>query len=246
MAGTWPVRVVVVEDEPLFRGLLVDVLRRDDGLDLVGAFGDGQAAVAAAAELKPDVALLDLDLGGHPDGLVTGLTLRRSLPSVGLVVLSNHAVPRLLASLPGDGAHGWSYLLKRSVWDVDSLRRAVHGAASGRITLDPLLVARRLPIPGGRLALLTPRQRDIVELLAMGWANARIAERLCLSVKTVDNHLNRIYSALEIDRGGEGLHPRVRAVLLYIEESYEATSPGRLAGDRALPTEGHAGASRGM
>jgi DNA-binding NarL/FixJ family response regulator len=120
---------------------------------------------------------------------------------------------------------GWCYLLKRSVADVDTLVRAIQGAAAGLMVLDPYIVARRRPRPGGALARLTPRHRDVLHLMAQGFTNVAIAQRLGLAPSTVENQLNLIYQALEL--GQEPLHfnPRVRAVLLYLLESQTVAHP---------------------
>ncbi len=213
-------RVLIVEDEPLYRCLLATAVGQDVALQVAGAFADGQSAVEAAPGLTPDVALLDLDLGGRaPDGLQTALLLRRALPRLGVVLLSNHAAPRLLGALPPETVAGWCYLQKRSVPDLTSLRLTLCAAAHGYVALDPALVAARVPYPGGALARLTPRQLDIVQLLTQGWSNEGIAARLSLAPKTVDNQLSQIYQALGLDRSVDGVHPRVRTVLLYLEET---------------------------
>jgi len=214
------IRVLVVEDEPLYRGLLTTALSQDPLLEVVGSFADGRSAVAAAPTLGAHVALLDLDLGGEPDGMRTGLLLRRILAEVGVVLLSHLAAPRLLTALPPEHAWGWSYLLKRSVADVATLRCAVRRAAAGEVMVDPALVARRVAHSTGVLGRLTERQRTLVELLAQGWDNEAIALRLSLAPKTVDNQLSQIYLALGLGRAAAGLNPRVRTVLLYLEETY--------------------------
>jgi DNA-binding NarL/FixJ family response regulator len=221
------VRVAVVEDEPLFRSLLEQYLVRHDRLQLVGAFPDGPALLGALDSVRPDVVTLDIELPGRMDGIQTGLSLRRVLPHVGIVVLSNHDDPRFVASLPQDAMAGWSYLLKKSVRDVDALGRAVEGAAAGAVVIDPQLVADLQPRSGGPLLRLTPRQREILSLLAQGLTNAVIAERLVLAEKSVENQLTAIYSALDIDRREESVHPRVSAVLVYLRESRRQTATSR-------------------
>jgi DNA-binding NarL/FixJ family response regulator len=211
-----PLRVVVAEDEALYRELLCAGLGQQPGLEIVGSFPSGESLIRTLGALQPDVALLDLDLGPGIDGLRTGLRLRADLPDIGVVLLTHHAAPRLLATLPPEALGGWAYLLKRSVADVAALHRAIIDAADGRLVIDPRLVRRRAYHMTGRLGRLTARQRDIVELLAMGWDNGQIASHLSLSTKTVENQLSRIYEALEL----RGVHPRVRTVLIYLEETY--------------------------
>jgi DNA-binding NarL/FixJ family response regulator len=127
-----------------------------------------------------------------------------------------------LSSLPPEALNGWSYLLKRSVRDVESLLRAIEGAASGLMMIDPHLVAGRRARDGSRLAKLTPRQREILALVAQGYTNAAIAQELVVAPKTVEKQLNLLYQELGVDRGSSALHPRVKAVLLYLEETRSA------------------------
>jgi transcriptional regulator with XRE-family HTH domain len=116
------------------------------------------AALEAIPRLAPQVAVLDIDLGRGLSGIQLGLRLREQLPSLGIVLLSNHWVPRFLAALPPPLMAGWCYLLKKSVADVATLGRTIAGAAAGLVVLDPHVVAGREPKPGGALARLPRRQ----------------------------------------------------------------------------------------
>ena len=212
-------RVVLVEDEPLYRDLLGTVLRDRLRLDVVGAFAEAQVALDQSRALRPDVALLDIGLPGPIDGIELGLRLCEALPGLGVVLLSNHVDPRFVSTLPAEVAAGWSYLLKRSVDDVRALGRAIEGAAAGNVTVDPSVVAALRPRTAGRVARLSPRQREMLELLAQGLTNTAIAERMVLSDKSVENGITRLYQDLEIDRDDPRVQPRVQAVLLYLRES---------------------------
>ena len=214
-----PTRVALVEDEPLYRELLGQYLARHAGLSVVGAFADGESALEQLPALNPDVVTLDIELPGRLDGIQLGLALRRLLPSLGIVLLSNHADPRFLGALPREVTSGWSYLLKKSVSDVKTLDRALEGAAQGIVTLDPAVVAGMRPRAGSHLDRLTPRQRDILGLVAQGLTNAAIAERLVIAEKSVENQLTAIYGEFGIDRKEDAVHPRVSAVLAYLKES---------------------------
>jgi DNA-binding NarL/FixJ family response regulator len=213
------IRIAIVEDESLFRDLLRTALAQYPGLEVVGAFGDGEQAVRDVPGLRPDVVLMDIELGGQLNGIQAAMLLRRQLPELGIVLLSNQGSPRVLSSLPPDALSGWSYLLKQSVRDIASLYRAIEGAASGLMVLDPQLVASRRARSGGALERLTPRQREILGLVAQGYTNAAIAEKLVVATKTVEKQLNLLYQELGVDRNTSAAHPRVRAVLTYIEES---------------------------
>lgn len=115
---------------------------------------------------------------------------------------------------------GWSYLLKRSVSDADALVRAIESAAAGFLVLDRQLTTHAQPKPSGPLSRLTPRQREILALMAQGFTNTAIAQRLVLTEKTVENQANIIYQKLGIERGASVVHPRVKAVLLYLQDSF--------------------------
>jgi DNA-binding NarL/FixJ family response regulator len=211
--------VVLVEDEPLYRDLLRSVLSGMAGMAVVGAYGDADAALAEVPRLAPDVALLDINLPGPIDGIELGLRLGEVQPGIGIALLSNHADPRFVSALPADAAAGWSYLLKRSVRDVGALARAIDGAAAGQVTVDPAVVAALRPRAASRVERLSPRQREMLGLLAQGLTNAAIAERMVLTEKSVENGITRLYQELEIDRDDPAVQPRVRAVLLYLRES---------------------------
>jgi DNA-binding NarL/FixJ family response regulator len=210
---------MLVEDEDLYRDLLRVVLSQHPRLNVVGAFPDGESALSAAPRLRPNVAVLDIELRGALNGVQLGLQLRERLPEIGIVLLSNHRDVQFLASLPSRVVSGWSYLLKRSVSDVESLARAVEGAANRLVVLDPALVSDMHPRAEGRLARLTQRQREILALIAQGYTNAAIAEKLVLTEKSVENQINVLYQQIEIDRSNPAIQPRVTAVLTYLNES---------------------------
>ena len=213
-------RVILVEDENLFRDLLRAALSQHPRLEVVGAYADGPSAIEAAARLKPDVALLDIELGAEINGIQVGMLLRRQMPNIGIVLLSNQSSPRVLSAFPAETLSGWSYLLKGSVRDVASLERAIEGAAAGFMVLDPHLVNARRARSGGVIDRLTPRQREILSLVAQGYTNNAISEKLVIAVKTVEKQLNLLYQELGVDRGTSTLHPRVKAVLMYLDETH--------------------------
>lgn len=220
-----------MEDEHLYRDLLATVLSLDPQLTVVGSFASAEEALSAAPDLRPQVALLDIELGGPMNGVQLGLVLRERLPALGIVLLSNVRAPRLLASLPEAEVAGWSYLLKRSVRDAGVIRRAIDGAANGLVMLDPSLVSGRRARERGLLSGLTPRQLEILALVAEGRTNDAIAQGLGLSVKTVENQLVVVYQTLGLDRERDPVHPRVKAVLVYIAETRESATVLSGSGD---------------
>ena len=219
MIETEKVRVMIVEDEGLFRDLLRTSLAQHPRLEVVGAYGDGEAALVGAEQDRPQVAMLDIELGRAMNGIQLGLQLRKQYPGLGIVLLSNHGDPRFVSSLPQEAMTGWSYLLKKSVGDVHALSRAIEGAAAGFVVLDRQLMSGMQPKQGGLLGRLTPRQAEILERIAQGYTNASIAQELVLSEKSVENQINQLYQQLEIDRSIMAVHPRVKAVLTFLQES---------------------------
>ena len=219
------IRVLMAEDEGLFRDLVSTVLAKQERVEPVGSFGDAESALRAAPGLRPDVALLDIELGDGMNGVQLGIKLRQKLPKLGIVLLSNHNDPRLLSSLPRESMGGWSYLIKKSVTNTASLLRAIEGAAAGLVVLDPALTGSRTASEAGPLQELTPRQKDILELIAEGFTNAAIADELGLTVKSVENQINGLYQALSIDREDRFVQPRVSAVLIYLENTQARPLP---------------------
>jgi len=193
-------------------------LSRDPDIEIVGTFQQGEELIGSVAEIEPDVALLDIELGGGMNGIEVAMRLREKLPRIGIVLLSNHRDPSFTLALRKGEFVGWAYLLKKSVSNLDRVRRAIAGVADGQIVLDEALLQDASPRAATQLANLTPRQREIVELIAQGYSNAGIASRLVVSIKTVENHINGLYNELNIARNG-AYHPRVLAVLAYLEQS---------------------------
>jgi DNA-binding NarL/FixJ family response regulator len=209
-----PVRLVIVEDEQLYRDLLHTSLERA-GFVVVGAFADPASALAGTPSLAPDVVLLDIELGATINGVEVGIRLRRLMPAVGIVLLSNYSDPHLVAALPTDVSGGWSFLSKRTVRDVDALSRAITGAAEGLVVFDAALTHARSIRVDSPIRRLSRRQREVVELIAQGYSNKAIAQRLVLTEKSVENHLTRIYQQLGISASDPATHQRVQIALLY-------------------------------
>jgi DNA-binding NarL/FixJ family response regulator len=210
-----PTRVVVVEDEALMRDLLTRVLSGLEGIEVVGSASDPESALVAIRKHKPDVALLDLYLGSEPDGILVGNEARELLPGLGVVVLTGHQdFGSVREIILGQGS-GWSFLLKQSVGDVDALARAIRGAASGMTVIDPTVVAGLRPRSDSPMASLTPKQMEVIALVAQGHNNESIGGELGISLRTVDRHLNDIYKHLK-PFNKPGVHARVHAVLLYL------------------------------
>ncbi len=213
-----PIKVIVVEDEALMRDLLARVLSELDGIEVVASAANGETALEAMRTHRPDVALLDLYLGDEPTGISVGHEARQISPELGIVVLTGrqdfNAVREIIL---GEGA-GWSFLLKQSVGDVEALARAIRGAAAGMTVIDPVVVAGLRPRQDSPISGLTPKQKEVLELVAQGHNNDSIAGELVISTRTVDRHLNEIYKHLR-PHLAPGVHARVNAVLLFLSES---------------------------
>lgn len=214
-----PLRTVIVEDEALYRDLLCVGLENDKNIEVVGAFADAETTLAKVPGLHPQVAILDIELPNSMNGIQLGLRLRALLPKMGIVLLSNHSDTAYLRAVPPASIAGWSYLLKRSVSDLGTLQRAIMGAASGMVVLDPQLLEGTTPKHNGLISRLTPRQAEILALIAQGFSNAAIAQTLVLAPKSVENHINQLYQQLEIDTSDPHTQPRVTAVLKYVTEA---------------------------
>ncbi|MDQ1204416.1 LuxR C-terminal-related transcriptional regulator [Microbacterium sp. SORGH_AS_0862] len=208
-------RIALVEDQPLYRDMLVGLLRAVPDFDLVVAAGS--AAETAGFPRDLDVALLDITLPDG-DGIEVGRRLQERQSSLSIVLLS--AVDRLntLLDVPEEQRRRWSYLSKTSALSAPSLVSALRASAGGRSVLDRELVERRRARPRGRLAALSTRQFEVLTLLAEGLTNTAIARRLNLADRSVDNHVNAVYSALGLGGDAER-NPRVSAVRIFLEES---------------------------
>ena len=211
------VRVLVVEADSLLRDMLRSVLSAEPRLQLVGVTGDPADAIRLASAEKPDVALVGLDADNENDALAEAQAISGSRASARIVFLGEHPDRRTLAALPAFRAAGWSYLLRQSVTDVATLVRAIDGAAMGLVVLDPLVV-ESLGRRETRLSALTKRQLEVLSLMAKGYNNAAIARSLVLEEKSVENHINAIFGQLNLSRDNAA-HPRVKAVLLYLQET---------------------------
>lgn len=187
------------------------------GFAVVGAFADAESVLVNAHELAPAVALLDIELGAGISGVEAGIQLRRLMPSIGIVLLSNYTSPELVAALPADVAGGWSYLSKRTVGNVDALSRAIIGAADGLVVFDVALMGSGSLRADSPLRRLSARQCEIVGLMAQGYSNRAIAQRLTLTEKSVENHITRIYQQVHIDAHDPATHQRVEIALLYVD-----------------------------
>jgi DNA-binding NarL/FixJ family response regulator len=211
-------RVVIAEDAALFREGLVRLLQ-DRGHQVCAAVADGDALLAAAMRHRPDVAVVDVRMPPtHTDeGLRAALELRRRHPETGVLVLSQYIETRYAARLLAGNAAGVGYLLKDRVADVAQFADALARVAAGGTALDPEVVSQLLG--AGRhargLTALTPREREVLSLMAEGRSNAGIAATLVISAGVVEKHVASIFGKLGLPPA-EGDNRRVLAVLRFL------------------------------
>jgi DNA-binding NarL/FixJ family response regulator len=215
------VRAVVADDEVLLREGVARLLE-DDGIEVVGRAADAPELLRKVRAHVPDVAIVDVAMPPDrtDDGLRAALQIRRELPGVGVLVLSQHLAERYALELVGGDARGIGYLLKQRVADLGGFTRAVRQVANGGTAIDPEVVARML---GRRrredpLAGLTRRERDVLALMAEGLSNQGIAERLVVGAPAVEKHVTSIFSKLDLGHD-RSEHRRVLAVLRLLRAS---------------------------
>jgi DNA-binding NarL/FixJ family response regulator len=212
------VRVVIAEDSLLVRAAVVRLLE-EAGVDVVGEAGDGDDLVRKVRAHRPDVAVIDIRMPPeHVDeGLQAARVIRRELPEVGILLLSQYVEERYATELLEHGADGVGYLLKERVADVAQFVEAVHQVAARRSVLDPEVVAHMI---GGRrrrqsLDALDDREREVLARMAEGASNRAIAERMFLSERAVERSITAIFERLGL-RASRHANRRVLAVLAYL------------------------------
>lgn len=209
-------RIVLADDSALLREGLARLVA-DMGHDVAAAVGSATELAPVVTRVRPDLVISDIRMPprGADDGLVTCLALRREVPGLPVLLLSQHTERAYAEELLADGAGGVGYLLKDRITDMTALGRAIDTVAAGGTVLDPelaaLLVARRRD----PLAALTPREREVLTLMAEGRSNGGIQEALVLSAGAVEKHVTAIFSKLGLVPASDD-HRRVLAVLAYL------------------------------
>ena len=212
------IRVVVGEDQSFVREGIVRVLQ-DSGFDVVGTTDDAAELVRMADAYAPDVVIADIQMPPDriDDGLRAALAIRAARPGTGVLVLSQFLEDRYAFDLVAGGAQGVGYLLKEKVGDMRMFADAVRRIADGGSVLDPDVVARLVgrkrkasPLDG-----LTPRERQVLALIAQGLSNAGIARDLVVTVAAIERHVTGIFDKLGLNQSPEA-HRRVLAVLTYL------------------------------
>ncbi|KJS62454.1 response regulator transcription factor [Streptomyces rubellomurinus] len=211
-------RAVIAEDSVLLRVGLVKVLEAV-GFEVVAAVGDATELLTAVEEHQPNVVVSDVRMppGFHDEGVKAAMIIRRQWPEVAVLLLSQFVEERYAADLLATNTSGVGYLLKQRVANVDDFVDALQRVAEGGTALDPEVVAqllvRRKQDP---LEKLTPRERDVLALMAEGRSNAAIAAALVVSDSAVAKHINSIFTKLDLPPADDS-HRRVMAVLRFLE-----------------------------
>jgi DNA-binding NarL/FixJ family response regulator len=213
------IRVVLGDDNFLAREGIARVLGAIEDVDLVAACGDLEELRSAVEQAKPDAVVTDIRMPptNTDEGIRFASELRTSDPKVGVVVLSQHAEPAYAMKLFEDGSSQRAYLLKERVKDEHELARALREVVAGRSLVDPRivdkLVSARLNDPG--VEKLTPREREILSMIAEGRSNTSIAETLDITKRAVERHINAIFLKLDLGEAFD-VNRRVKAALLYL------------------------------
>lgn len=209
---------MIADDSVLLRAGLERLLA-DAGFNVVASVGDSPGLLAAVAQQQPQVAIVDVRMppGFSDEGLRAAVELRRRHPDVGVLVLSQYVEEPAAQDLLATGAGGIGYLLKDRVADVSDFIDAVRRVARGGTALDPEVVAQVMARRhrADVLTPLTPRERDVLALMAEGRSNAAIADRLQIGHGAVEKHVTHIFSKLALEPDDSD-HRRVLAVLAFL------------------------------
>jgi DNA-binding NarL/FixJ family response regulator len=214
------IRVVVGEDSFLVREGIASVLGSLEGIELVETAADLDGLRASVERSAPDVVVADIRMPptNSDEGIRFADELRSSHPEIGVVILSMHAEPRYATALLEGGSDRRAYLLKERLRDGNELSHALHAVAEGRSVIDPEVVEKLVAAHErrtSRLDALTPREFEILGLIAQGRSNSWIASNLTITKRAVERHINAIFLKLELGEP-EDVNRRVRATLLYL------------------------------
>ena len=212
-----PLRVLIADEEILPREGLTRLLN-EAGLHVVGRTGDAEGVLVLLRAERPDVAILDAGLAiGENREPSLAQQIRHEFPGVALLVLAANPAAAQAVALLSEGEGGTGYLLKRRIADIDEVTTAIRRVADGESVVDPQVVSGLVDQPAKSAALgaLTPREQEVLALMAEGHSNQAIAEKLFLGSKTVETHISRLFMKLGLEPA-TGIQRRVLAVLAYL------------------------------
>lgn len=212
-----PLRVAVADDSVLLREGLVRLLT-EAGLDVVGAFADGDELLSALPALRPELAVLDVRMPPtfRDEGVRAAILARQTQPGIGILLLSQYVEVTYAQELLSSGAGGVGYLLKDRVASLDEVKDAIDRIAAGGTVLDPEVVAQLIVRRHDPLESLTPREGEVLALMAEGRTNVAIANALVIGTGAVEKNVSSIFQKLGLDDSGSD-HRRVLAVLAWLQ-----------------------------
>ncbi len=219
-------RIVVAEDNLLMREGIRSVLALDDNLALVATTADYDGLLAAVDEHHPDVVITDIRMPPNQtdEGIRAANQLRESHPDLGVVVLSQYVEPEYAIRLFDQGSSGRAYLLKERIGEPNELYAAIRRVQEGGSVIDPkvveTLIAARSADQPTVLDRLTERELEVLAHMAQGKSNAGIGDALFISPRSVEKHINAIFTKLDLSQEPES-HRRVRAVLVYLGKAHQ-------------------------
>ncbi len=212
------IRVLIAEDQAILREAYARSLAEEDEIEVVGSVNNGKSAVEESQRLTPDVVLLDIDMP-RMNGIEAAKKIRAALPQTGIVLLSHYSDRQYVEAFLGNrDTVGKAYLLKTTLNEPTELVRAIQVVARGGAMLAPEILNEltQLISVDSPINDLTKREREVLELMAQGYTNTIIAQKLNITDRTVESHTNNIYNKLMLT--DEQQHsPRVMAVLTYLE-----------------------------
>lgn len=220
-ARTHPIRVVLADDSYLVREALTRILSGTSTIDLLAGCADADVLRAVVSEEEPDVVVTDIRMppSGDDEGIHFASELRHTHPEIGVVVLSQYAEPRYALALLAEGSSGRAYLLKERVAERGELLAAIEAVDRGGSLIDAkvidALVGARSLAGDSPLSELTPRELEVIELIAAGASNAAIGKQLFLSKRAVEKHVGAIFSKLSLSDAND-VSRRVMAALVYL------------------------------
>ena len=219
------ISIVIAEDSLLVRDSLSRALSTNPDVTVVGVAEDYDSAVELVEKHGPTILVTDVRMPptSTDEGIRLAQWMRTTHPDGGVIVLSNYADPSYATGLLEGGTAGRGYLLKERISHFDELAEAVRQVASGGTVLDPLVVEALLAQPrsAATLSRLTPREREVLSELATGFSNRTVAQRLVLSQRAVEKHINAIFAKLELTPD-DTVDRRVKAVLMFLNDSGSA------------------------